>query len=113
MQRFFRALTSRIRNKIVLPYLLLAIAIAVAMTFVAVRLTVGALQERIDNRLIEAGQATSDALVTIEDEHLTQLRAMAFTQGVDEAIVGRDTAELHQAAPALLVQQPAQHAGRV
>ncbi len=94
MQRFFRALTSRIRNKIVLPYLLLAIAIAVAMTFVAVRLTVGALQERIDNRLIEAGQATSDALVTIEDEHLTQLRAMAFTQGVDEAIVGRDTAEL-------------------
>jgi hypothetical protein len=39
-------LTSRISNKIILPYLLLALGLAVAMTSVAVRLTAGALMKR-------------------------------------------------------------------
>ncbi|HEY0737316.1 MAG TPA: ATP-binding protein [Herpetosiphonaceae bacterium] len=55
-----------------------------------VRLTVGALQERIDNRLIEAGRVTSDALVAIEEQQLTQLRSMVFTQGVAKALVEQD-----------------------
>ena len=54
MRLILRILTSRISNKIVLPYLLLALLLAIAMTFVAVRLTTGALQDRMDNRLIEA-----------------------------------------------------------
>jgi signal transduction histidine kinase len=94
MQRILRLFTSRISNKIILPYLLLALGLAVAMSFVAVRLTAGALQSRMDNRLIETGQATSDGLVAVEDQQIAQLRAMAFTQGVAAAIAAHDRARL-------------------
>ena len=57
MRLIVRLLTSRISNKIILPYLLLALGLVVAVSFVAVRLTAGALQSRLDNRLIEAVQA--------------------------------------------------------
>ncbi|HEX6290431.1 MAG TPA: cache domain-containing protein [Herpetosiphonaceae bacterium] len=95
MRRGLHILTSRISNKIILPYLVVVVCIAIAMTFVTVRLTVGALQERIDNRLIEAGQVTSDALVAAEDQQLTQLRAMVFTQGVAESLLAGDQAALN------------------
>src|SRR5215213_6017414 len=80
MRLILRILTSRISNKIILPYLLLALFLATAMTFVAVRLTTGALQDRMDNRLIEAGQVTSDGLTATEDQQIAQLRGMAFTE---------------------------------
>jgi signal transduction histidine kinase len=89
-----RLFTSRISNKIILPYLLLALCLAVAMSFVAVRLTAGALQSRMDNRLIEAGQATSDGLVAVEDQQIGQLRAMAFTEGVADALADNDSVRL-------------------
>ncbi len=94
MRLILRILTSRISNKIVLPYLLLALCLAITMTFVAVRMTTGALQDRMDNRLIEAGQVTSDGLVAVEDQQIEQLRAMAFTEGVAEALAAGDGAQL-------------------
>jgi signal transduction histidine kinase/HAMP domain-containing protein len=94
MRLVLRILTSRISNKIVLPYLLLALCLAIAMIFVAVRLTTGALQDRMDNRLIESGQVTSDGLVAVEDQQIEQLRAMAFTEGVAEALSAGDRARL-------------------
>lgn len=94
MRLILRILTSRISNKIILPYLLLALFLTIAMTFVAVRLTTGALQERMDNRLIEAGQVTSDGLIATEDQQIEQLRGMAFTEGVPAALAAHDTAHL-------------------
>jgi signal transduction histidine kinase/HAMP domain-containing protein len=89
-----RILGSRIRNKIILPYLLLVVCLVIAMTFVTIRLTVGALQERLDDRLVEAGQVSSDVLVSIEDQQISQLRALVFTQGAAEALRDHDPAEL-------------------
>ena len=94
MRLIVRLLTSRISNKIILPYLLLALGLVVAVSFVAVRLTAGALQSRLDNRLIEAGQATSDGLVAVEDQQIGQLRAMAFTEGVADALAAHDRERL-------------------
>ena len=94
MRHPLRILATRIRNKIILPYLVIVMCVAVAMTFVAIRLTVGALQDRLDNRLIEAGQVTSDVLVTLEDQQLGQLRAMVFTQGTAEAFRDQDSQAL-------------------
>ncbi len=94
MRLLIRVLTSRLSVKIILPYLLLALCLAVTMTFVAVRFTAGALQERVDNRLVEAAQVTSDSLVSVEEEHLVELRQMAFTEGVAEAIANGDRATL-------------------
>lgn len=85
-----RILGSRIRNKIILPYLLLVMVLVIAMTFVTIRLTVGALQERLDDRLVEAGQVTSDVLVSVEDQQISQLRALVFTQGTAESLRAHD-----------------------
>jgi signal transduction histidine kinase len=89
-----RFLAARIGYKIILPYLLLAVGLTIVIALVAMRLTVGALQERIDNRLIEAGQVTSDTLVAIEEQQITQLRPMVFTEGVAEAFAANDAAAL-------------------
>jgi len=89
-----RIISSRIRNKIILPYLLLALCLTFATTLIAVRLTVGTLQERIDNRLIEAGQVSSDVLVAVEQQQLAQLRPMVFTEGVAEALQAGNQTEL-------------------
>ncbi len=89
-----RALASRLSTKIILPYLVLALCLAVTMTLVTVRFTAGALQERVDNRLIEAAQVTSDGLVAVEDDQLVQLRQMVFTEGVAEALADHDPREL-------------------
>jgi signal transduction histidine kinase len=94
MRLILRILTSRISNKIILPYLLLALLLAIAATFVAVRLTTGALQDQMDNRLIEAGQVTSDGLVAVEDQQIQQLRSIAFTDGVAEAFRSTDRTHL-------------------
>jgi signal transduction histidine kinase len=94
MRLLLRFLTSRISNKIILPYLLLALLLAVAVTFVAARSTTGTLQKQMDNRLIEAGRVTSDGLVAAEDQQIEQLRAMIFTQGVSAAFAQRDTPRL-------------------
>jgi signal transduction histidine kinase len=94
LRLILRRLSSRIRNKIILPYLLLALCLAITMTFVAVRLTTGAVQERLNNRLVEAGQATSDGLVAVEDQQIEQLRGMAFTRGVADALAESDAARL-------------------
>ena len=96
MRLILRILTSRISNKIILPYLLLALFLATTMTFVAVRLTTGALQDRMDNRLIEAGQVTSDGLTATEDQQIAQLRGMAFTEGVPAALAAHDAARLSE-----------------
>lgn len=94
VQQIHRALTSRISRKIIIPYLVLLFIVAVILAFVTVRLTAGALQDRISNRLIISGQSTTDALVAVEDEHLSQLRAIVFTQGVGTAIEAADTNRL-------------------
>jgi signal transduction histidine kinase/HAMP domain-containing protein len=94
MRLITRILAARISTKIVLPYLLLALLLAAAVALVAARLTAGSLEDRLSNRLIEAGQATSDGLVAVEDRQIEELRTVAFTEGVPEAVAAGDTARL-------------------
>ncbi len=96
MRLLSRIFAARISTKIVLPYLLLACLLAVVVTLTAARFTAGSLQERLDNRLIEAGQVTSDGLVATEDRQLEELRTIAFTNGVAEALANGDPAGLER-----------------
>ena len=79
-----RPLASHIRWKIVAPYLLLTVAVAVAGTFIATRLVTGSLQDRFDNQLAESARVASDSVVRRERQHLTVVRGIAFTVGVPE-----------------------------
>jgi putative nucleotidyltransferase with HDIG domain len=83
-----------IRWKIVLPYAFLTVVLATAGSYVATRLVTGSLSERFDNQLAEAGRVVADTVVRKEREHLATVRAVAFTEGVPEAIQAADRAKV-------------------
>lgn len=81
---------SNLRGKLVGPYLILTVIVAMVGTFIATRLAFGSAQERFERQLIEAANVAADGVVQKEAEHLTELRGMVFTQDVDTAVLNRD-----------------------
>ena len=83
-----------IRFKIVLPYLLLTLVIAIIGVYVVTRLVFNTLNDRLTNQLLEAGRVVSDEAVKLEVSHLTDARLVAYTRGVAEAVRDNDRAVL-------------------
>ena len=90
LQRLRRLLVLNIRNKIVLPYLILTLIVAVIGTYVVTRLVASSLDERLTNQLLEAGRVVSDSLARWEVDHLESARTIAFTTGLAEAVQAGD-----------------------
>ncbi len=76
-----------IRFKVILPYLLLTIIVAVTGAYVVTRLVSGSLDERLANQLIEAGHVISDTMARQEIEHFKAARLIAFTRGLGNAVL--------------------------
>jgi putative nucleotidyltransferase with HDIG domain len=95
-----------IRWKIILPYVLLSALLAIIASYLTIQLVTGSLGERFDNRLLEAGRVTADAVVRKERDHLETVRAVAFTKGVADSIQSGDGDEVGD-----LVQPIAGNAG--
>jgi len=83
-----------IRIKIVLPFLLLTLAIAIIGVYIVTRLVFNTLNERLTNQLLEAGRVVSDEAARQEISHLTNARTIAYTRGVAEAVRDNDRAPL-------------------
>src|SRR6266540_6945048 len=83
-----------IRWKIVLPYAFLTVVLAVIGSYLATRAVTDSLEERFLNQLKEAGGVVSDKVVRKEREHLETVRAVAFTEGVSDAVQSGDRAGL-------------------
>jgi signal transduction histidine kinase len=83
-----------IRIKIVLPYLILTLAIAIIGVYVVTRLVFNTLNDRLTNQLLEAGRVVSDEAARQEIRHLTDARSIAYTRGVAEAVRDNDRATL-------------------
>jgi len=79
-----------IRFKVILPYLLLTLIVAVTGAYVVTRLVSNSLSERLSNQLLEAGRVVSDTLAHQEVKHLEAARMVAFTRGLGEALRERD-----------------------
>lgn len=94
---------SRLRFKIIAPYLALALILAVAGTFFLTRIFAERLQEQLQNELQQAGRYATDEVVYIERELLTHLRAIARTQGVAESLNRGDLEKLRQLVHPLVV----------
>jgi putative nucleotidyltransferase with HDIG domain len=75
-----------IRWKIIAPYVILAVLLAAAGTYLVTRLVTGSLKERFENQLAESARVTSDAFVRRERKHLEVVRAVAHTRGVSGAV---------------------------
>jgi signal transduction histidine kinase len=101
----FRALQSRLQYKIILPFLLLTLLVALVGSSVAFLFIVGNAQERLNNQLAQVGRVASDRVVEREDANLVFLREVAFagenTQAgapaVADALAGGDVAGLERA----------------
>ncbi len=98
MFRYIRqALTyfgSHIRFKIILPYALLTLMVAITGIYLSTRLVAGSLEERFTRQLGEAWSAVADGLYQRELSHLSKLNTIAFTEGIDEAILAGDREKL-------------------
>jgi len=100
MNIFFESVIARVpifsslRTKLVVPYALLTLLVAMVGVFVITRLVSGSFEERFGNQLVEASRVTADGVVRKERKHLEDLRLLTFMEGVSAAIENRDREEL-------------------
>ena len=87
-----------IRFKVILPYLLLTIIVAMTGAYVVTRLVSGSLSERLSNQLIEAGHVVSDMMARQEIKHLEAARLIAFTRGVGTAVMAGEPDQVSELA---------------
>lgn len=78
MRLLFQELYSRLQYKIIIPFLLLAFCVAVALATIAFSLVAGSWQERFDNQLAGVTRIASDALLNQERANLQFLHEVAF-----------------------------------
>ena len=83
-----------IRYKITLPYIGLALALAIAAAYVVTNVVLDSIEERFANQLIETGRLGAEWIVKEEDNQLELLRSIAHTQGVAEAVFSRGRGDL-------------------
>jgi signal transduction histidine kinase len=79
-----------IRFKVILPYLLLTLFIAVTGAYVVTNLVASSLEERLSNQLLEAGRVVSDSMARLEMNQFQDARVVAFTRGLGEALKNGD-----------------------
>jgi signal transduction histidine kinase len=87
---------ARLQAKLIIPYVLLTVLIALAGTFIVTRLVTSSVRERFVNQLFEASRVAGDGIVRRERTHLVDLRLLAFTEGVPEAMARRDADRLQE-----------------
>lgn len=75
-----------IRIKVILPYLLLTLLVAITGAYVVTRLVTDSLSERLKNQLLESGRVVSDDFARQELQHIENARVIIFTRGVAEAL---------------------------
>jgi signal transduction histidine kinase len=79
-----------LRMQLIMPYFTLTLIIALGGIFVVTRLVTSTVNERFANQLIEASGVAADTVAFQEITHLENLRLMAFTIGVPEAVQSDD-----------------------
>ncbi len=87
-------LFSSLRTKLIVPYALLTLIVAMVGVFIITRLVSGSFEERFGNQLVEASRVTADGVVRKEQKHLEDLRLLTFMEGVPEAIENQDRESL-------------------
>jgi len=87
-----------IRFKVILPYLLLTIIVAVTGAFVVIRLVSSSLDERLTNQLLESGRIVSDQVTQQEIKQVGAARLIAYTLGLSEALHAGNTDQVRALA---------------
>ena len=83
-----------IRYKVILPFLVLTLLVAITGVYVVTHLVANSLSERLTNQLLEAGRVVSDDIARQEVKHVDNARYIALTRGVPEAVARQDSQSL-------------------
>jgi len=83
-----------VRLKIILPYLLLSLLLAMGVGYVVSQAAIDTIELRFVNNLIEVGKLTNTWLVEEESNRLETMRQLAFTVGLPESILENDSENL-------------------
>ena len=94
IRRIFGYFNSHIRFKIILPFAFLTIMVAITGIYLTTRLIAGSLEERFTRQLLDTGVAAGKGLFQREQLHLQALRSIAFTEGIDEAMLASNQGRL-------------------
>jgi len=85
-----------IRSKLTLPYVLLALLIALGGGLIVTQLMLDSLEDRFTNQLIENRKLASELMVREENRLLETLRLLSYTEGMSSAIVRRNQDDILQ-----------------
>ncbi|HET8529207.1 MAG TPA: cache domain-containing protein [Gaiellaceae bacterium] len=77
-------------------HLLAALVVAVLTVLFAAQRAADGARSALDGRLVAAGAGADAAVVGVESEQLSAVRAIAFTRGVGAALTARDGAALNR-----------------
>ena len=99
LRRILLALLSTpLRFKITVPYLIVVIILAGLVTFFASQGFARTLREQFSSRIADASFQVSDSLFEIETLQLSSLRAISRTDGVASAVAAGDIEQLSDLA---------------
>ena len=92
----FRDVRFPIGTKLTMPYIVLALFIAIMAGYIVSKLVAENVQERFLNQLIESAQLTSDLMVREEERQLEMFRLLANTEGFAQGIETADSELLRE-----------------
>ena len=90
LSKFLHRYYPRVNTRITAPFLLMTVVVAGLGVFIVTQLVSSSIAERLNNQLLSSAQAATNAMVEIESEQLTALRALVFTDGIPQAISNND-----------------------
>ncbi len=82
-----------LRAKITIPFLILAVGLAIGAAYAITQIVFDTIDERFTNQLIESGKLAAEGMVRQEDSLLRSLRLLSYAEGIPQAI---DDNDIHQ-----------------
>lgn len=94
-----------LRAKITIPFLILAIGLAIGAAYVITQIVFDTIDERFTNQLIESGKLAAEGMVRQEDNLLRSLRLFSYAEGIPEAVEANDIDQLKGLSFGITVNQ--------
>ena len=94
-----------LRAKITVPFLILAVGLAIGAAFAITQIVFDTIDERFTNQLIESGKLAAEGMVRQEDSLLRSLRLLSYAEGIPQAIADNDINRLQDLSYGIAANQ--------
>ena len=94
-----------LRAKITIPFLILAVGLAIGAAYAITQIVFDTIDERFTNQLIESGKLAAEGMVRQEDSLLRSLRLLSYAEGIPQAIADNDINRLQDLSYGIAANQ--------